>query len=308
MVAVTGTTGFVGRHVVQELAARSLRVRCLVRARSDGRTTTGIGAGGQSSIELAVGDLGDLQSVHGFLDGSRVLIHAAAVTATSAVAAYHRTNAEGTGRLLEAACRAGVKRVVYLSTFNVSLGLADPYSRSKAAGEAAVRACGLPAAILRPGLVYGPGDTKNLAALLHLIRRFRIAPIPGSGNFRWQPIFVGDLAGLVAEHALGPEWTGVRVVTAVGPDAVFFRDLVGSLALALQVRVLPASVPVGLLRLLGLLARPLLGENVFQRMARAAADRTAACLPSGTPVWIGVTPFREGVRRMVEGQSSRGDG
>lgn len=307
MVAVTGATGFVGRHVVQALAARGLRVRCLVRARSDGRTTTGIRAGAQGGVELAVGDLDTLQSLHGFLDGSRVLVHAAAVTATADVAAYHRTNAEGTGRLLEAARRTGVKRIVYLSTFNVSLGLTDPYSRSKAAGEAAVRACGLPAAILRPGLVYGPGDTKNLVALLRLIRRFRIAPIPGSGSFRWQPIFVGDLATLVVEHALGPEWNGVRVLTAVGPDAVSFRDLVGSLARGLQIRVMPAPVPVGLLRVLGILARPVLGENVFQRMARAAADRTASCLPSGTPVWTGSTPFREGVRRMVEGQSSRGD-
>jgi nucleoside-diphosphate-sugar epimerase len=307
MVGVTGATGFVGRHLVEALAARGARVRCLVRSAADLPQQYATRDGTRGNVEVAVGDLlGDPRSLRSFLEGVDVLVHAAGVTESPDVRAYDRANVEGTARLLAASAHTGLERLVYLSTIDVTLGLSDPYPRSKAGGEDAVRARGLPAIILRPSLVYGPGDTKNMATVLATMRRLHIAPIPGSGSFQRQPIFVEDLAAVIVEHVLGPPWIGVRTVTALGPDVVSFRALARSLARAAKLRVVPVFIPVGLLRAVGILARPFVGENPFERVARAAGDRTAASLPAGSPVWIGSTPFAEGLRRTMETSAATG--
>jgi len=317
MVGVTGASGFIGRHLVEALVARGADVRSLLRApppaatrerafrRADAapdrtRATTQPPERVRGTIHVASGDLlGDDDDLRALVDGVDVLVHAAGVTETSDPGGYYRGNADATARLMTAAVHAGVGRVVYLSTIDVSLGLATPYARSKARGEDAVRAAGLPAAIIRPSVVYGPGDTKNLAAVLGTMRRTHIAPIPGAGDFSRQPIFVGDLVTLLLDHVLGPPWTGVRTLTALGPDVLTFRELVARLAEAARLRVLPVRIPVAVLRTLGAVAGVVVGENAFGRVASAAGDRTAAVLPRQSPVWIGSTSFREGLRRTL---------
>jgi nucleoside-diphosphate-sugar epimerase len=317
MVGVTGASGFIGRHLVQALVARGVDVRCLLRARTAppatrGRASSPAGAPpdaapassapapGRGTVHVTTGDLlGDDDALRAFVAGVDVLVHAAGVTETSDLGGYYRGNADATARLMTAAAHARVGRVVYLSTIDVTLALATPYARSKARAEDAVRAAGVPAAIIRPSVVYGPGDTKNLAAVLGTMRRTRIAPIPGTGDFSRQPIFVDDVVALIVEHVVGPPWTGVRTLTALGPDVLTFRELVARLAEAARLHVLPVRIPLAVLRTIGALAHAVVGENAFARVASAAGDRTAAALPRQSPVWIGSTPFREGLRRML---------
>ncbi len=91
----------------------------------------------------------------------------------------------------------------------------------------------------------------------------------------------------------------MRTLTALGPDVLTFRELVARLAEAARLRVLPVRIPVAVLRTLGAVAGVVVGENAFGRVASAAGDRTAAVLPRQSPVWIGSTSFREGLRRTL---------
>jgi dihydroflavonol-4-reductase len=173
---VTGGTGFVGAHVVRALLAKSRRVRCLVRPRSDRRNLEGL------PVDLFEGDLLDRPSLDGALRGIEVLYHVAADYRlwTKNPEELYRSNVGGTENILSAAAASGVDRVVYTSSVG-ALGLkadgtpADettPVSRDAVVGHykkskfdaervaEAWAARGLPVVIVNPSTPVGERDVK----------------------------------------------------------------------------------------------------------------------------------------------------
>jgi dihydroflavonol-4-reductase len=176
-VLVTGGTGFVGSAVVRALIAQGERPRCLVRRDSDRRNLAGL------DVDLVEGDLGREESLMAALEGCSGLFHVAADYRIWARRPEEliRTNVEGTRRLMTAALRQGVRRVVYTSSVAVlgkssngapadeetAVCLADmigAYKRSKFLAEEAVRRLqreeGLPVVIVNPSTPFGPRDVK----------------------------------------------------------------------------------------------------------------------------------------------------
>jgi len=172
---VTGATGFVGAAVARALLAEGWEVRVLVRGGSDRRNVTSL------SAEQVVGDLTDTPSLERALDACEAVFHVAADYRLWAPRPQelYRTNVEGTGNLLDAAQRAGVRRVVYTSsvatvgmpdgapgTEDAPVGLTDMighYKRSKFLAEERARdaaARGVPVVIVNPSTPIGPGDVK----------------------------------------------------------------------------------------------------------------------------------------------------
>ena len=129
---------------------------------------------------------------------------------------------ENTRKLVKAAVKAGVERIVHISITNPSSDSHLPYFWGKAANEQAVIESGLSHAILRPTVLFGAEDIliNNIAWLL---RRFPFFAIPGDGSYRLQPVFVDDLAKLAVDVG----YTQDNVVwDAVGPDIFTFEELV----------------------------------------------------------------------------------
>ncbi|MDE2262035.1 MAG: NAD-dependent epimerase/dehydratase family protein [Gammaproteobacteria bacterium] len=173
---VTGATGFVGAAVVRALLAERWQVRALVRAGSDRRNVSTL------AVEQVVGDLTDTDSLERALEGCEAAFHVAADYRLWAPRPQelYRTNVDGTGHLLDAAQRAGVRRIVYTSsvatmglpadgrpgTEDTPVGLADMighYKRSKFLAEERARAAaarGVPVVIVNPSTPIGPGDVK----------------------------------------------------------------------------------------------------------------------------------------------------
>ncbi|MFZ5824735.1 MAG: SDR family oxidoreductase [Bacillota bacterium] len=158
--------------------------------------------------------------------------------------------------LFQAAREAGVKRVVHVSITNASSESPLPYFRGKGVLEEALRESGLSYAIIRPTVVFGPEDIliNNIAWLL---RRFPLFIVPGSGDYRLQPIFVEDLAELVVRAG---EAGGENMeIDAVGPERFTFDELVALVARTVSSRAarvhLPPAVALaaarGISRLLG---------------------------------------------------------
>lgn len=129
---------------------------------------------------------------------------------------------ENTGKLVSAAVKAGVKRIVHISITNPSADSHLPYFWGKAANEKFVTESGLSYAILRPTVLFGKEDIliNNIAWLL---RRFPIFGLPGDGSYKLSPIYVDDLAALAVEAVYSKEnytWD------AVGPDEFTFKEMV----------------------------------------------------------------------------------
>jgi NADH dehydrogenase len=141
--------------------------------------------------------------------------------------------------LIDAAVRAGVRRIVHLSITNPDPDSFYAYYRGKAAVEEYVRASGLSYAIVRPTVIFGPDDIllNNIAWLL---RRFHVFAIPGDGRYRLRPVAATDLAVLCTK--LGALHTDT-VIDAVGPESFTFAELVDAIASATGTRHLTVRTP-----------------------------------------------------------------
>jgi len=172
MILVTGASGFVGGHVARLLAERGCPVRVLIRKTSDLRGIADL------RVERRFGDLREAQTLDAAVDGCESVYHVAADYRlwTPDPSELYRSNVEGTKNLLEAARRAGVRRVVYTSTVGCigvpggsegsPVALADMtghYKRSKFLAEQAAleyAEAGLPVVVVNPTAPVGERDLK----------------------------------------------------------------------------------------------------------------------------------------------------
>jgi NADH dehydrogenase len=130
---------------------------------------------------------------------------------------------QNTKALVQAAVKAGVKRIVHISIANPSAESHLPYYWGKAANEKAVTDSGMSYAILRPTVLVGGGEDILINNIAFLLRRLPIFFIPGDGSYGIQPVHVEDLASLAVEGVYSKE---NYVIDAVGPDSYTFKELV----------------------------------------------------------------------------------
>lgn len=220
VIVVTGASGFLGRRVVERLAARGDRVVGVARRAKPADLPSGVdwvsadlGNPGASEAALAKA-----------LGGADVVLHLAAVTGKARPAEYRRGNIEATEALLRAAERAGVGRFVFVSSIAVSF--ADrrhyPYSDSKAAAEAIVRSSSLKTTIVRPTMILGAGSP--IQESLEKLARLPVAPMFGDGKAMVNPIEVDDVAALLVALAHEPDAAGA-VIEVGGPAAYPMSEL-----------------------------------------------------------------------------------
>lgn len=150
---------------------------------------------------------------------------------------------ENTKALVQAAVRAGVKRIVHISIANPSADSPLPYYWGKAANEKAVTSSGLSYAILRPTVLVGGGEDILINNIAFLLRRFPFFFIPGDGSYGIQPVHVEDLADLAVQGVYSKE---NYVIDAVGPDAYTFKELVGLVGQTVGAKRPLLSVPPSL--------------------------------------------------------------
>ncbi len=161
--------------------------------------------------------------------------------------------------LVQAAKDAGIRRIVHVSIANPSLDSPLAYYKGKAEVENAVIASGLSYAIQRPTVIFGAEDIliNNIA---WFVRRFPVFGIPGDGRYGVRPIFVEDMARLLAD---GAELAGNSVVDAVGPETFSFEELVRLIAERVGRRGRTIHVPAGLAYLSTLVTGWMVGDVVL---------------------------------------------
>jgi UDP-glucose 4-epimerase len=176
-VLVTGASGFVGRALVSALATQGVRVRAAMRQPAD--------IFPREVEVVAVSDLARAIEWPPLLKDIDAVVHLAGIAHAGPQIAeqlYDRVNRAATAALALAAARAGISRLVFISSIRAQAGPASPhvltetdvpqpadaYGRSKLAAEAAIIAAGVPFTILRPALIYGAGVKGNLASLMRV--------------------------------------------------------------------------------------------------------------------------------------------
>jgi dihydroflavonol-4-reductase len=261
-VALTGATGYTGGRLLAALLRDGHEVVALARRGSR------LPAAPAPPVWVE-GDLQDQAALDRLAAGAEAVVHVAAVyrTAGHPDSYYREINVGGTERLLEAAARAGVRRFVHTSTVGVHGHVAHPpadedaplspgdiYQQTKAEAETLAlefgRRRGLPVAVIRPGAIYGPGETR-LLKLFRAIARRRYAVV-GSGRAYYHPVYIDDLVQGYRLALSRPAAAGQAFIVA-GPRYVTQTELAAVIARHTGGRVWPFRIPAAPLRWAGAL-------------------------------------------------------
>jgi nucleoside-diphosphate-sugar epimerase len=287
-VFVTGGTGFIGGTVVRQLRERGDDVVCLIRSPEKAAKLTELGA------ELVSGDLGDAEAMRGGMAGCDAVVHAAAIYEVGIPVKQHpamwEANVAGTERVMKAALDANVARIVYVSTCGVfgnthgkvvdetyehpGKEFTSYYEETKLEAHRIVKRMiddGLPAIIVQPGGVYGPGDTSQVADLLQefFAGKLPLLPFPEFGICLTH---VDDIAGGIL---LAVDKGKVGETYVLSGPVTTMREAVDVVATATGRKAPKQAMPTPLMKALtpiGPLVGKLMGQPPNLRELISSAD------------------------------------
>ena len=324
-VLVTGATGFTGGHLARALAAVGHDVSALVRDRA-----------GEPAAELAragitpvTGDLRDASTLTAAAAGVEVVYHLAAIYRQAGVPSgtYRAVNAVGSQLVVEAASRAGARRVVHCSTVGVHgdverppanedapLKPGDIYQETKLEGERLARAAGarfgIEVTVARPSGIYGPGD-RRLLRLFRGVARRRWFTL-GGGEIYYHLTYIDDLVDgfrLLGEHPAAAN----RTYILAGGEVTTLNALVGLVAEGAGVPVPTRHLPVWPFWVAGALCEAIcvplrIEPPIFRRRVdfftkSRAFDITRARADVGFAPRVGL---RDGIRRTLDWYRTHG--
>jgi nucleoside-diphosphate-sugar epimerase len=308
-ILVTGASGFVGRALVNDLAAQGHRVRAAMRHPADIFSRT---------VEVvAVSDLARGIEWRSLLRDVEAVVHLAGIAHTGpgiAEEVYDRVNRAATAALAAAAAGAGIERLVFVSSIRAQAGPGsarviteaeppaptDPYGRSKLAAEAAVRASNVPYTILRPCLIYGTGIKGNLASLLRLAQSAWPLPFGAMSNRR-SLLARENLLAAIYLGLTAPATAGETYVVA-DPVPVTLGEIVRALRAGEGRRARLIPVPPALL---ALALKTMRRSHIWERLGGNEVVDPAKLIAAG---WHPVIETRAGLAAMAQAASPRKSG
>ncbi len=220
-VTVFGGSGFLGRRIVRRLAADGAEVRVAVRRPERAALLAGFGRAGQ--ITAVHADVWDVATVAPALRGADAVVNTIGHYVERGGVSFEAIHGQGARHVAEAASAAGVRRLVHISGIGADIASASSYVRARAAGERLVREAFPAATILRPSVMFGPGDFLN--RLAGLARAMPAIPLFGPGEVRLQPVYVDDVAEAAGKALATPDAAG-RLYELGGPRVYPYRALV----------------------------------------------------------------------------------
>jgi uncharacterized protein YbjT (DUF2867 family) len=263
-VTVFGGSGFIGRAIVRALAEQGYLVRVAARRIEMAEAVKTAGQVGQ--VMLMRANLRVPSSVARVVAGSDAVVNAAGIGWQRGRQRYQAVHAEGSKTLADACRGFGVKRLIHISGIGADRRSSkNAYIKSKVAAEDAVIAGFSDATIVRPSVVFGPGDVM-FTRLAHIACMAPFLPVIGDGSAKVQPVFVGDVAQAVAEILARPE-TAKSVFELGGPRVYSYREIAALVLREIDRQKPIIGVPAPLMKIAGFFA---------QQAAR----------PSCRPIWI----------------------
>jgi len=286
-IAITGGTGFVGRHLAERLLSEGHEVVVVARhverrkspilpheARQNWAT--------RSSVATVASDLSDADDLATAFGGCDAVAHCAGINREIGEQTYRRVHIEGTRNVVEAARRAGVQRIVLMSFLRARSASGSGYHESKWAAEEIVRSSGLEYTIFKAGMVYGRGDHM----LDHLSHAFHTLPLLATVGFREQPIRPLAIEDLV--HAMRAVLTERRLpnktVAITGAEQVLLSQAARRVAHVVGRRAWIFPAPVLFHRALAQVCEwtmkvPLVAKAQVQILVEGVVEPATPCDP-----------------------------
>ncbi len=244
LVTIFGGAGFLGRYIARGMAMEGWRVRVATRVPDEHLFVRTYGE--VSQVEPVACNVRDEESVRAAVQGADAVINCVGILAEHRKNTFAAVQAEGAERIARLAADAGVKAMVHVSAIGADSEAVSEYSRSKAAGEAAVLRYFPDAVILRPSVIFGPEDEffNRFAAM----SRFGpVLPVVGADT-RFQPVYVNDVARAAVLGATGQADSGIYELG--GPDVATFRKWLEMMLRITRRKRFISDLPTGIARLM----------------------------------------------------------
>ncbi|MBL7213240.1 MAG: NAD-dependent epimerase/dehydratase family protein [Desulfobacteraceae bacterium] len=232
---VTGASSDIGRRSVEYLLSEGCQVICLSR-----KKTFAIG-----DAVVVQGDLMNTGGLKRYLENIDMIIHGAGITHTDHPDRYFKINYRATEGLISLAEYKGIKRFVYISTRAVGLE-GGAYALSKFLAEESLRRSNLDWVILRVAEVYGTSKEEGIDSLIKLVLRSKVIPIAGRGEYELAPVYVDDVAGVIAKLTRC-EQIRRKIYTICGPRTYSINDFISLLCKVYSLDRIRVHVPLFLL-------------------------------------------------------------
>jgi len=277
-IAITGGTGFVGRHLARALVVEGHEL--VLVSRGQDRTDPDIRQLPRTRFDF--GGLDDVDKLAQSFAGCEAVVHCAGINRELGEQTYRRVHIEGTRNATVAAYRAGVRKIVLISFLRARPNCGSPYHESKWAAEDLVRGSGLDYTILKCGVIYGRGDHM----LDHLSHSFYTFPLFAFVGFKDKPIrpnAVEDVARIVKAAVLENALTR-QTVAVVGPEQLTLCEAVRRVARVVGRGPLMFPMPLWFHYVLGwcvqrLMTVPLVSVAQVRMLAEGLAESAPPCDP-----------------------------
>src|SRR5215469_2762118 len=244
-VTVLGGTGFLGRRIVRRLYDAGLVARVASRHPD---AVPSLFSCEVSGIEAVHADVNDDDSVARAVAGASAVVNTVSLYVERGKDTFHAVHVEAAKRIAVLARQAGAETLVHISGIGANAGSASPYIRSRGKGEAAVLDAFSSAKLVRPAVMFGPGDA-FLTPLLGMLRRLPVFPMFGSGATRLQPVYVEDVAEAVVRILRAP--AASQLYELAGPRVYRYQELLKTIATSAGTRPLLVPFPFSLWHVIG---------------------------------------------------------
>jgi NADH dehydrogenase len=285
LIVVFGGSGFLGRRIVERLAADRALVRIAVRHPERAASLTRLGRTGQ--ITTVHADVWDAGTVAPALAGAEAVVNTVGHYVERGAASFEAIHGQGARHVAEAAAAAGVRRLVHISGIGADPASDSPYVRARAAGERLVRAAFPAATILRPSVMFGPNDF--LERLAGIARLMPVIPLFGSGQVRLQPVYAEDVAAAVVSALARPEAAG-QLYELGGPRVYTYEALVRLVLDQTGRRRLLLPLPYAVWHALAVLTAPLPNRPISRDQVRLMQKDNVVSPGALTFADLGISP------------------
>lgn len=243
-IVITGGAGLVGQNLVAELKLRGYsRIVSIDKAVAN----SAILREQHPDIEVIVADLACEDGWQHLLADCDALVHGHAQIGGLVPQEFVKNNILASERVMAAAKHYDVPYVVNISSSVVNSLAVDDYTETKKAQEKLVAQTGITQIVLRPTLMFGWFDRKHVGWLARFMEKMPVFPIPGSGKYLRQPLYVGDFCKVIVS-AIENNMTGAYNIT--GQERIDYIDLIRAMKCATGAGAVIVKIPYGLFAIL----------------------------------------------------------
>jgi NADH dehydrogenase len=294
-VFLTGARGFVGGHLLKRLLAEGHSVRASVRFPAK------LIPPESDRVEYIYGDIEDGFGLDTAMKGCDAAINLVGIIVESGRSTFERVHHVGTQNVIEAAKRNGIRRLVQMSALGARANGVSEYQTTKWKGEEAVRQSGIEYCILRPSLIFGPGDG-FVTQMLDIMRKAPLfRPVPGNGKPLFRPIFVQDITACFVQALTNPAATN-QTVELGGSEELSLNAVLAEIARCAGIRKPAVHIPLPLMFVGAALVQTLLLDPPVTVGQLRMLQEGSTCDIAPMKKIFGIEPigFREGLRSYLK--------